>query len=267
MIQLSCYLGKFGSPSLVPVLCKVSYKLFLLTSKQQISGFCKCVHNEMGMCCRRRAHSAVMCMWRSPELGKESRSPVMTTGLSARHPWTCNTLAFAILMLISFWSGQMSSGSAVKCPSVSSNVCVSFFLCAVSLKDADSIIEKASHSGMINPSRQWQPLKQNAGVAHFEYQIRVTCDEHYYGFGCNKFCRPRDDFFGHYTCDQNGNKTCLEGWMGVDCNKGLWYLCVCVLITDPVSWRGCWILGGRDSCCQVSTCLKNLSRSVNQPLG
>ncbi|XP_068931510.1 protein jagged-1 [Petaurus breviceps papuanus] len=85
----------------------------------------------------------------------------------------------------------------------------------------DSIIEKASHSGMINPSRQWQTLKQNTGIAHFEYQIRVTCDEHYYGFGCNKFCRPRDDFFGHYACDQNGNKTCMEGWMGPECNKAI----------------------------------------------
>ncbi|MEJ1278809.1 jagged 1 [Cricetulus griseus] len=87
----------------------------------------------------------------------------------------------------------------------------------------DSIIEKASHSGMINPSRQWQTLKQNTGIAHFEYQIRVTCDDHYYGFGCNKFCRPRDDFFGHYACDQNGNKTCMEGWMGPECNKDLNY--------------------------------------------
>lgn len=88
--------------------------------------------------------------------------------------------------------------------------------------EPDSIIEKASHSGMINPSRQWQTLKQNTGVAHFEYQIRVTCDDYYYGFGCNKFCRPRDDFFGHYACDQNGNKTCMEGWMGPECNRGMW---------------------------------------------
>uniref|UniRef100_A0A4W3H4B1 Delta-like protein n=1 Tax=Callorhinchus milii TaxID=7868 RepID=A0A4W3H4B1_CALMI len=74
---------------------------------------------------------------------------------------------------------------------------------------------------MINPSQQWQTLRHNGAVAHFEYQIRVTCDEYYFGFGCNKFCRPRDDFFGHYTCDLNGNKTCLEGWMGGDCNKAI----------------------------------------------
>lgn len=82
------------------------------------------------------------------------------------------------------------------------------------------IIEKAPHSGMINPSPQWQKLTHNGPVAQFEYQIRVICDEHYYGFGCNKFCRPRDEFFGHYTCDYNGNKTCLEGWSGPDCNTG-----------------------------------------------
>lgn len=73
---------------------------------------------------------------------------------------------------------------------------------------------------MINPSPQWQKLTHNGLVAQFEYQIRVSCDEHYYGFGCNKFCRPRDEFFGHYTCDYNGNKTCLEGWSGPDCNTG-----------------------------------------------
>ncbi|KAK1171313.1 protein jagged-1b-like [Acipenser oxyrinchus oxyrinchus] len=83
------------------------------------------------------------------------------------------------------------------------------------------IIETDVHSGMINPNRQWQTLKHNGPVGQFEYQIRVTCDEHYYGFGCNKFCRPRDAFFGHYTCDHNGNKTCLEGWSGPDCNTAI----------------------------------------------
>ncbi|KAJ8285050.1 hypothetical protein COCON_G00039000 [Conger conger] len=83
------------------------------------------------------------------------------------------------------------------------------------------VIEKAFHSGMINPNRQWQTLKHNGPVAQFEFQIRVTCDEHYYGFGCNKFCRPRDEFFGHYACDHNGNKTCLDGWAGPDCNTAI----------------------------------------------
>ncbi|XP_064173308.1 protein jagged-1b [Anguilla rostrata] len=83
------------------------------------------------------------------------------------------------------------------------------------------LIEKAVHSGMINPNRPWHTLKHNGQVGQFQYQIRVTCDEHYYGIGCNKFCRPRDEFFGHYACDHNGNKTCLEGWAGPDCNTAI----------------------------------------------
>lgn len=72
---------------------------------------------------------------------------------------------------------------------------------------------------MINFSWQWQMLKQNMGVVYFEYQICVICDDYYYGFGCNKFCCFRDDFFGYYVCDQNGNKICMEGWMGFECNR------------------------------------------------
>ncbi|KAG5830976.1 hypothetical protein ANANG_G00298990 [Anguilla anguilla] len=83
------------------------------------------------------------------------------------------------------------------------------------------LIEKAVHSGMINPNRPWHTLKHNGQVGQFQYQIRVACDEHYYGIGCNKFCRPRDEFFGHYACDHNGNKTCLEGWAGPDCNTAI----------------------------------------------
>ncbi|XP_074517911.1 protein jagged-1a-like isoform X2 [Halichoeres trimaculatus] len=86
---------------------------------------------------------------------------------------------------------------------------------------SSSVIEKAVHSGMINPGRQWQTLKHDGRVAQFTFQVRLTCDEHYYGFGCNKFCRPRDDFFGHYECDHNGNKTCLDGWSGPDCNTAI----------------------------------------------
>ncbi|XP_059187905.1 protein jagged-1a-like [Centropristis striata] len=84
-----------------------------------------------------------------------------------------------------------------------------------------ALIEKVVHSGMITPSRRWQSLQHDGAVAQLAFQVRLGCDEHYYGIGCNKFCRPRDDFFGHYECDHNGNKTCLEGWAGPDCNTAI----------------------------------------------
>ena len=82
------------------------------------------------------------------------------------------------------------------------------------------LIERVSHAGMINPEDRWKSLHFSGHVAHLELQIRVRCDENYYSATCNKFCRPRDDFFGHYTCDQYGNKACMDGWMGQECKEG-----------------------------------------------
>jgi len=45
-----------------------------------------------------------------------------------------------------------------------------------------------------------------------EYEYRMVCSSHYYGKDCDTLCRPRDDQFGHYTCDSNGDKICLDGW-------------------------------------------------------
>lgn len=29
---------------------------------------------------------------------------------------------------------------------------------------------------------------------------------------CSRFCVPRNDADGHYKCDHNGNRVCLEGY-------------------------------------------------------
>uniref|UniRef100_A0A670IN67 Delta-like protein n=1 Tax=Podarcis muralis TaxID=64176 RepID=A0A670IN67_PODMU len=54
-----------------------------------------------------------------------------------------------------------------------------------------------------------------------EYRVRVRCQEHYYGPACNFLCRPRDDFFGHHSCDAAGNKVCLDGWTGDECKRAI----------------------------------------------
>uniref|UniRef100_A0A8D3DTK9 Delta-like protein n=1 Tax=Scophthalmus maximus TaxID=52904 RepID=A0A8D3DTK9_SCOMX len=82
------------------------------------------------------------------------------------------------------------------------------------------LIERSIHKGMINPGEEKQTVEYKSLVARLEYTIRVRCNEHYYGSKCNKVCRPRDDYFGHYVCDQNGNRGCMEGWTGPDCKTG-----------------------------------------------
>ncbi|XP_053736092.1 protein jagged-2b isoform X1 [Synchiropus splendidus] len=83
------------------------------------------------------------------------------------------------------------------------------------------LIERDYHTGMINPGDPWQTVHHDGPVAHIIYQIRVRCDENYYGNKCNKLCVPRDDYFGHYRCEPSGAHVCLEGWMGPDCRTAI----------------------------------------------
>uniref|UniRef100_A0A672MFB7 Delta-like protein n=1 Tax=Sinocyclocheilus grahami TaxID=75366 RepID=A0A672MFB7_SINGR len=84
----------------------------------------------------------------------------------------------------------------------------------------ENLIEQHIHASMVNPGDHWQSIRHPGITAHIEYRIRVRCDENYYGSKCNKQCRPRDDYFGHYRCDPSGNIVCLDGWMGEDCRTG-----------------------------------------------
>lgn len=55
----------------------------------------------------------------------------------------------------------------------------------------------------------------------FEFcSVRVQCADNYYNTTCTTFCRPRNDQFGHYTCGKQGNKVCMPGWQGANCEKG-----------------------------------------------
>ncbi|KAJ9585949.1 hypothetical protein L9F63_020406, partial [Diploptera punctata] len=79
------------------------------------------------------------------------------------------------------------------------------------------VIEEATYSGIILPSADWHTLNYNGNTARITYRVRVKCDLHYFNSTCTKFCRPRDDKFGHYRCDKNGDKECISGWRGANC--------------------------------------------------
>ncbi|KAE8586907.1 hypothetical protein XENTR_v10021796 [Xenopus tropicalis] len=87
--------------------------------------------------------------------------------------------------------------------------------------DEDLLIDRVTYAGVTSPEDQWTLLPLTGHVAQFDVKIRVKCDENYYGSMCNKFCRPRNDFVGHYTCDSNGKKACMEGWMGAECKQAI----------------------------------------------
>ena len=96
---------------------------------------------------------------------------------------------------------------------------VSFSLCP-SLTDSSCLIERAFHSGILSPGPSWITLRHSGATALILYRIRVMCDANYYDTTCTKYCKPRDDIFGHYTCDSSGLKICKDGWMGEACQTG-----------------------------------------------
>uniref|UniRef100_A0A672MFL2 Delta-like protein n=1 Tax=Sinocyclocheilus grahami TaxID=75366 RepID=A0A672MFL2_SINGR len=110
----------------------------------------------------------------------------------------------------------------------------------------ENLIEQHIHASMVNPGDHWQSIRHPGITAHIEYRIRVRCDENYYGSKCNKQCRPRDDYFGHYRCDPSGNIVCLDGWMGEDCRTGDARLCAC-----NYGWQGQFC----DECLPYPGCL------------
>ncbi|XP_017294603.1 protein jagged-2 isoform X1 [Kryptolebias marmoratus] len=83
------------------------------------------------------------------------------------------------------------------------------------------LIERSIYKGKIHPGEEKQTVVHKSLIATIKYTIRVRCDEYYYGIRCNIVCRPRDDYFGHYVCDQFGKRQCMEGWKGEDCKAAI----------------------------------------------
>lgn len=84
------------------------------------------------------------------------------------------------------------------------------------------LIDRAHYSGVILPGGDWHVLTYSGTTATFVYKIRLVCENHYFNTTCTKFCMARNDKFGHYTCDSNGDKICMDGWMGTNCEMGKW---------------------------------------------
>lgn len=94
------------------------------------------------------------------------------------------------------------------------------------------LIEEAWWSGIVEPSAEWHALRHAGAAAAVAYRVRVLCQPNYYNTTCTTFCRPRDDKFGHYSCTPDGDKHCLPGWQGDNCEK-------------PVCKEGCHPTHGR----------------------
>ncbi|XP_072125912.1 delta-like protein C [Mobula birostris] len=85
--------------------------------------------------------------------------------------------------------------------------------------DPQNLISRLATGRRLAISEDWSQDVQTVGQSELRYSYHVVCDEHYYGEGCTTYCRPRDDTFGHYTCDEVGQRVCLAGWKGDYCSE------------------------------------------------
>jgi len=96
--------------------------------------------------------------------------------------------------------------------------------------NSDTLISRMATQNQLEAGSAWTHGVHQGSESHtrLEYEYRMMCSAHYYGKDCDTLCRPRDDQFGHYICDKEGNKMCLDGWQkdsnneeGDYCNKAV----------------------------------------------
>uniref|UniRef100_A0A8C4VUZ7 Delta-like protein n=1 Tax=Gopherus evgoodei TaxID=1825980 RepID=A0A8C4VUZ7_9SAUR len=88
-------------------------------------------------------------------------------------------------------------------------------------EDAQNLISRLATRRRLAVGEDWSQDVQLGEQSELRYSYHVLCDEHYYGEGCSDYCRPRDDPFGHYACDELGARVCLPGWRGEYCSEAI----------------------------------------------
>ena len=105
----------------------------------------------------------------------------------------------------------------------------------------DTLISRMATQNQLEAGSAWTHGVHQGSESHtrLEYEYRMMCSAHYYGKDCDTLCRPRDDQFGHYICDKEGNKMCLDGWQkdsnneeGDYCNKGRQKIYIFIIISS-----------------------------------
>ncbi|XP_067831244.1 delta-like protein C [Heptranchias perlo] len=88
-----------------------------------------------------------------------------------------------------------------------------------STDDPENLISRLATGRRLAIGEDWSQDVQTGEQSELRYSYHVICGEHYYGEGCSDYCRPRDDTFGHYKCNESGQRVCLAGWKGDYCSE------------------------------------------------
>lgn len=95
----------------------------------------------------------------------------------------------------------------------------SFFFPLSDTNNPELLISFFAIQRQMGVGTDWSQDMQTGKQTELRYSYRFICNESYYGESCSKKCTPRDDRFGHYTCNRDGQLSCLPGWKGKYCEE------------------------------------------------
>ncbi len=81
--------------------------------------------------------------------------------------------------------------------------------------------------------KKWSLGEHLGEQSELRFSYHVVCDEFYYGEDCSDFCRSRDDPFGHFSCDDAGNRICLPRWKGDYCAERKYFFIIHIYTILP----------------------------------
>ncbi|XP_077468446.1 delta-like protein C isoform X2 [Stigmatopora argus] len=86
-----------------------------------------------------------------------------------------------------------------------------------SAEKQNNLISRVATGRQLRVGEDWSQDVHFGQRGHLRYSYRAVCDQHYHGDACAAYCRPRNDTFGHFTCQRDGRRQCLDGWDGEYC--------------------------------------------------
>lgn len=164
-----------------------------------------------------------------------------------------------IKVTFDYWPGELKLKVEVWDVDDNSNDHVDFLSGIISLKASKSENEADMHALQIRRRTL------------LTYNVKVYCDEHYFGEHCDTYCNPSEQPVAHYACDSTtGLPICDEGWSGELCNENnrnecldlpcnssqqcvdtpSGYQCIC-----PDGFAGHYCNESINATCTIDTCL------------
>ena len=86
------------------------------------------------------------------------------------------------------------------------------------------LLTRVAFQQFLNVSERWTNRTHTEESQELAFSYRVVCNDNYHGPSCSAYCRPKDDHLGHWSCDANGQRVCLDGWVGEFCFTGKHFL-------------------------------------------